>query len=275
LSFLIFTATQFFFALMAHSEAMMTDCAAMMVDVVTYLFNVLAERMKRGDPSMSARDLRLRRLYLELVPPFISVLTLIIVTVLALKEAFATLVSKKVDNNEADLGIMLAFSGLNLILDIFNVGCFARVDQAVGLPGQQTLQPHGHSRRPSERVIPTGAPTDECTPLLNRMESDGEYSQESEGATGMLNMNMCSAWTHILADTLRSVAVLVAAGFASIFPGILTPNDADSDAAIVVSIIILISLVPLLQGLYLTACKIYTMWKEDEVGHSIKCCLVV
>lgn len=260
---------------MAHSEAMMTDCAAMMVDVVTYLFNVLAERMKRGDPSMSARDLRLRRLYLELVPPFISVLTLIIVTVLALKEAFATLVSKKVDNNEADLGIMLAFSGLNLILDIFNVGCFARVDQAVGLPGQQTLQPHGHSRRPSERVIPTGAPTDECTPLLNRMESDGEYSQESEGATGMLNMNMCSAWTHILADTLRSVAVLVAAGFASIFPGILTPNDADSDAAIVVSIIILISLVPLLQGLYLTACKIYTMWKEDEVGHSIKCCLVV
>jgi Co/Zn/Cd efflux system component len=80
---------------------------------------------------------------------------------------------------------------------------------------------------------------------------------------------MCSAWTHVCADTLRSVAVLIAAGFAYIFPQLLTPADADSWGAIVVSIIILISLGPLLQGLYLTACKIRTVWCEEEPGSKI------
>lgn len=108
---------------------------AMMVDAVTYLFNSLAERHKHGTPGMSARELRLRRLYLELIPPLISVTTLISVTVMALQEAFKTLVNKN-DSPEGqpELQIMLLFSGLNLLLDILNVHCFALVDQAVGLP---------------------------------------------------------------------------------------------------------------------------------------------
>ena len=85
-----------------------------MVDVVTYLFNFLAERHKRGTPGMSARQLRLRRLYLELIPPLISVTTLIAVTVMALEEAFKTLVNKNnTPEGQPDLQIMLLFSGLN------------------------------------------------------------------------------------------------------------------------------------------------------------------
>jgi len=217
----------------------------MMVDVVTYLFNFLAERHKHGHPGMSARQLRLHRLYLELIPPLISVTTLITVTVMALSEAFKTLVNKDdTPEGQPDLGIMLLFSALNLLLDILNVHCFARVDQAVGLPSSLT-------------------PAHEATPLLSRQNSDAE-SEESTGATGVLNLNMCSAWTHVCADTLRSVAVLIAAGISYFFPEFLTSAEADSDAAIVVSVIILVSLVPLIQGLFKTACKIYAMWMDKD-----------
>lgn len=224
-----------------------------MVDVVTYLFNFVAERHKHGTPGMSARQLRLRRLYLELIPPLISVSTLIAVTVMALQEAFKTLVNKNdTPEGQPDLQIMLLFSGLNLLLDILNVHCFARVDQAVGLPS---------SLAPAQ--LSTRAAANETSPLLERQESDAE-SEDSTGATGILNLNMCSAWTHVCADTLRSVAVLIAAGVSAIFPQFLTSAEADSDAAIVVSIIILASLLPLIQGLFLTACKIYAMWMEKD-----------
>ena len=243
----------------------------MMVDVVTYLFNFIAERHKHGTPEMSARELRLHRLYLELIPPLISVTTLVAVTVAALREAFKNLVHKNdTPEGQPDLGIMLVFSGLNLLLDILNVHCFARVDQAVGLPGNLTLQPHGHQH---------AAAASENTPLLSEENADDEdddnvstaESEDSTDATGTLNLNMCSAWTHVCADTLRSIAVLVAAGFSTLFPAQLSSTDADSDAAIVVSIIILVSLLPLIQGLFLTACKIHDMWTgKDRLAGSMR-----
>lgn len=98
----------------------------MYVDVLTYLFNFVAERLKRGHSGMSSRQLRLRRLYLELVPPTISVTTLVAVTALALDQAIATLRHPPPKDTAAppDLIIMLLFSGLNLALDVFNVGWY-------------------------------------------------------------------------------------------------------------------------------------------------------
>lgn len=278
---------------------MMTDCAAMMVDVITYLFNFLAERLKKKHtvPSncsaSTIKRIRLQRLYLELIPPLISVTTLIVVTISALNDSFDTLEDDRYQQEfgdddevgaEPDLEIMLIFSGLNLILDILNVSCFARVDQAVGLPGQRTYQPHHHvannkdagSIRYDASITKSNgdnASATETSPLLSngstkdriqRKDSD-LVSEESQDATGVLNLNMCSAWTHVCADTLRSVAVLVAAGFAKIYPQLLSPQQADSYAAIVVSIIILISLLPLAQALILTAYKIVLVWTGQEV----------
>lgn len=226
-----------------------------MVDVVTYLFNFLAERHKHGSPRMSAHQLRLHRLYLELIPPLISVTTLIAVTVMALEAAFKTLVNKNdTPEGQPDVSIMFLFSALNLLLDILNVHCFARVDQAVGLPS---------SFGPEKHLMPKAA--NETTPLLGRQDSDVD-SEDSTDATGILNLNMCSAWTHVCADTLRSVAVLIAAGVSKLFPQFLTSAEADSDAAIVVSVIILVSLIPLIRGLFLTACKIYAMWFDKNLS---------
>ncbi|EEC44934.1 predicted protein [Phaeodactylum tricornutum CCAP 1055/1] len=281
LSFLGFTTLQCFFAVMARSQSMMADCAAMYVDVVTYLFNFLAERLKHGHIDTPWRDMRLRRLFLELIPPLISVTTLVAVTVIALRQAFVILLTPDDDESkeqQPDLVIMLVFSALNLVLDIINVSCFARADQAVGLPGQHGYEhvdgrhhDHQHCEHNANGNSTATPFSSEATPLVASNHSsncDHEDSSQDTEAEG-LNLNMCSAWTHVCADTLRSVAVLIAAGFAYIFPQLLTPADADSWGAIVVSIIILISLGPLLQGLYLTACKIRTVWCEEEPGSKI------
>jgi hypothetical protein len=54
---------------------------------------------------------------------------------------------------------------------------------------------------------------------------------------------------------MRSIAVLLAAGIAAAFPDV-SGTRADAYAALVVSLIILGSLVPLLQGLVVTAIQI-------------------
>jgi len=225
---------------------------AMVVDVITYLFNFLAERCKHQHEDTDHRQRRLRRLYLELVPPFISVTTLVAVTIIGLQQAIEALMDGDLLAPQPDVNIMLLFSALNLLLDVLNVGCFARVNQVIGLetfhhPTPRT--PHHH-----DPELPT-----EVTQLLDDASIQSDDTTEQE-----LNLNMCSAWTHVCADTLRSVAVLVAAGI-SRFTGWFTPLQADSWGAIVVSIIILVSLVPLVEALVRTAQKIRWIAKRGGV----------
>jgi hypothetical protein len=214
-SFLGFTLLQTFFTLLARSEAMMADCAAMSVDAVTYLFNYCAERLKHRkltekEKALSHdvlhRRLKLHRLYLELFPPLLSVTTLLTVTVVSLKKAMSTLRKGPDDEEEGpDVMIMLVFSAMNLVLDAVNVTCFARADQAQGLP-TTVFQHHPNPAEGSEisaeltRLLGqpkekegTSSQYDATDSESHTVESaDDESSQDSEGH---LNLNMCSAWT--------------------------------------------------------------------------------
>lgn len=70
---------------------------------------------------------------------------------------------------------------------------------------------------------------------------------------------------HVCADTMRSAAVLIAAGIAYTFP-IIPPDSADSVAALIVSAIIFVSLIPLIQGLCLTAMEIYSVTRNPPTS---------
>lgn len=63
---------------------------------------------------------------------------------------------------------------------------------------------------------------------------------------------------------MRSLAVLIAAGIAFVWPG-LSPEVADASASFMVSVIIVVSLAPLIQGLYYTAMEIREMTAK---GHT-------
>jgi Co/Zn/Cd efflux system component len=291
----------------------------MTVDCVSYLINCLAERMKHStnhehenndnhdSERLSACERRYRKkmklLILELAPPFLSVTTLIAVTVVAIRQAIQIIIDTNPDDKVTppNLGLMLLFSALNGVLDAVNVLCFAKAEQGALAKGiTSVIHPneyvceqqqhhhqhdkHCHKRRngndgdvtlvsekthllvpsnddnnPTPTLLGNGSATDATT------DSDIEdASSSSDADQSGLNLNMCSAWTHICADTLRSIAVLLAAGIASLFPQQLSPADADSYGAIVVSIIIIISLGPLIEGLYFTAWEIYYLQREHS-----------
>lgn len=209
-SFLGFMAVQAVFALIAHSQSMLADSEAMSVDALTYLFNMCAERIKNKPftehelslPSpVRLRRRTMKRLYLELIPPLISVTTLIIVTVFVLRDSLQTLFGDQGEYDQADddvdVSIMLLFSGINLLLDIVNVTCFARAHQAFGLQSMG-LQPAPVRAHDFVKMTSVGAEVEfqptvatEVTPLVVDKIAETVEKDSPFGA----NLNMCSAWT--------------------------------------------------------------------------------
>lgn len=234
-SFLGFVLVQAVFAIIARSEAMLADSEAMLVDALTYLFNLLAERIKnrpltdderRLTPATRHYQRELRRLYLELIPPSISVLTLLAVTFMTIREASETLRSTSEDEEEqgdvddVSLPIMLTFSAANLLLDIVNVTCFARANLNFGLEtvrreqftindslfGSNASSRDGESRSPKNGQDRSTVPAAEVTPLLaTASTSNGRASHQRRISSSdlyqptktheIVNLNMCSAWT--------------------------------------------------------------------------------
>lgn len=299
-SFLGFLLVQAVFALIANSQAMMADCEAMVVDALTYLFNMLAEfiknrpftkhEMENMSPTLRDYKREIRRLYLELLPPLVSVATLLAVTVYTIKDAYNSLFGDGGDDEEDDVNafIMLSFSAANLLLDIVNMSCFSnaglhflsfdlmrRETASISKTVEEEIFENADEGSSSDNTEESTDTPTESTKLLLDGSSKAVDEQIAKGSRrissskftpaaphDVVNLNMCSAWTHVCADTMRSTAVLIAAGIAYLVPNVVSPENADAWAAIAVSIIILISLIPLLEGLCLTGLEIYSLTRH-------------
>ena len=211
LTFFTFATVQMVFAVqIVHSQAMMGDSAAMLVDALTYLFNFVAERQKtvvaawnpvewnddddddeagpdyhhhqkngnknnnknnnidndindtdgnddaimnhgvhryqlpknntttaaEASPPRPTRHDRKKVLQWEIVPPLISVTTLVMVTIFVVRKAVRILIldlhRPKAQQTIPNLQLMLTFSCFNLVLDFVNVMCFARAKHCCG-----------------------------------------------------------------------------------------------------------------------------------------------
>mmetsp|Transcript_21124 Transcript_21124/g.27796 ORF Transcript_21124/g.27796 Transcript_21124/m.27796 type:complete len:450 (-) Transcript_21124:168-1517(-) len=179
ISFTAFMIVQSIAAYIAKSEAMMGDSAAMAVDSMTYAFNLVAERMKNKADEEDAnadysgitmeqkaefiriqnRDRRKMRLCLELVPPLISVSTLIGVTIVVLHDAITTLIldsqREEEEQSRPSLELMFVFSTFNLGLDFLNVCCFAKAKHAMGyntMDGEENNTVAGSAARRKEEA---------------------------------------------------------------------------------------------------------------------------
>jgi Co/Zn/Cd efflux system component len=318
-SFMSFALVQLSFAVVAGSQAMVGDAAAMIVDALTYLFNWVAERRKNHLDSLvhglnnPARTRRKMELHMEIIPPLVSVVTLVIVIVLVLKRSVHILLldrhRSRDQQGNPNVGLMMIFSVLNLFLDALNVYCFAQANHLTGYSVSRSDEDdeqytngndlnHRHHRT-KQRYRELDAQTndrldDSGLELPNRLSSPMEHcgngdsvttsrpshaaSADEHGAPDGLfrrregqhshhhhaNLNMCSAFTHVFADTLRSIAVIVAAAVAEIFPSAVTPEEADSAAAVIVSIMILLSLIPLVQGLLMSLSELQAIRYEEK-----------
>lgn len=282
-----FAAVQTVAAFIAQSEAMLGDSAAMAVDSLAYGFNLYAEREKNQDAlqnetsgdgmvdnvelsSLDRRNTttcvdsngdverdrleeqflkRRRHLQLELVPPLMSVSILVIVTIIVLRNSIQTLIldthREESEQTQPNLDVMVAFAAVNLLVDLFNVTCFARAKHLMGYNTSVQSETEHQYGEVIDDDIHSGSNNDDV--------ESGTELEESEEDT-RVNLNMCSAYTHVFADTIRSLTVIVASVTAEVSK-LVTPEEADAAAAVIVSAIILLSLVPLFSGLIRT-------WRE-------------
>ena len=242
------------------------------------------------------REKRKMTLQLEILPPVISVCALVVITIFVMRKSIQVLVldlhRSQSEQLRPNIGLMMGFSIFNLGLDFLNVFCFAK---AKHLFGYATKEEHEHKHHPGDYVshhesvqrrnadhnsynqitsgstccnVDTSQDEDSSSRDLVR---DGEVLDENRSPSigmshGDANLNMCSAYTHVFADTLRSIAVIVAAAIAFTVPGI-TPEEADATAAVIVSILILLSLMPLLQGLAQSVKEYRAILKEEKANH--------
>lgn len=152
----------------------------------------------------------MKRLYLEVIPPLISVSTLIAVTILVLKDSFLILYGQDghfEEPQDVDVQLMLIFSGINLVLDIVNVTCFARADQAIGLTS--FVKTKENEDREFVRMTSKGAevqvgnPTEKTSLLADGALTPTSIAPPKDNFYG-INLNMCSAWTVSLPEwTIR------------------------------------------------------------------------
>jgi len=272
----------------------------------------------RVDPE---RELRMRErakrkmvLELEIVPPAISVTTLLVVIAFVMRRAILILAldmhRSRAKQANPNINLMLAFSIFNLALDGLNVFCFAKAKHLFGYATDvhhhghhdhvgddtaccdaETPQPPTQSENGGrdhfverERGSADGVddedpshdpPVDQAVHVCNGNSAVGAVQTTTSYGRGggddddddeeesRANLNMCSAYTHVFADTLRSIAVIVAALIAEIVPEV-TPEEADATAAVVVSILILLSLVPLFQGLLQSISELRSIRAEER-----------
>merc|ERR1712157_332569 len=142
--------------------------------------------------------LKRRHLYLELVPPLISVSILTIVTVIILQESVRSLILDRTrdreEQSEPNLEIMITFSVINVFVDGLNVTCFAR---AKHLAGYTTEQMELESQHSYDEVDKNG---------LSAVLEDINEEKDHDAGDNQVNLNMCSAYTHVFADSLRTAA---------------------------------------------------------------------
>lgn len=144
-TFIGFCILEAIFAFMANSQSMMADAAAMSIDALTYLFNLgaewcknqpLSEEMRQLSSEEQAYRVELRTQYLELIPPSISVVILIVITIVTTIQAVESLMGEidgTAEEVDVSVALMFGFSAANLLLDIVNVTCFSRAKVNYGM----------------------------------------------------------------------------------------------------------------------------------------------
>lgn len=246
---------------------------------------------------------KLHTLYLELLPPFFSVVALLYITCISFMDAIVVLYGhyylssprnqEEENNNDDDddkeapnTKIMMVFAFVALVIDLLNVSCFSRVlaikhtqhtTTTTNNNNNKEALCHGNSSPNNENNNATLLPSSECTPLISYQQSTDAFGKEmtttrsrnssssSSRSSSSSNMNMYSAWTHVFADTLRSTAILLAGALSHFYPNFVLPVISDAIATIIVSCTIFFSCIPLVKGLNETWHGICSL--KSEIHH--------
>ena len=226
-----YTALQTFGAVLANSLSLLSDTGTMYVDSVTYLINLFAEyqKVRQGKNETSMRY--------EVGATVFSIVSLLGVTAYTMDDAVKRLVSAA-EREQVSAPIMLGFGLCNLLLDISMISSIAFRRRC----SCAALCCCGGGRSGVASLVASQVSQ------LDGGEADGGGGGGGGGGAPYLDgggvelvdakteLNLCSAFAHVVADTLRSltdiaVALLIMRGADAV--------RADAVGGLVISLIIL------------------------------------
>ena len=165
--FLSITCAQFGLALLARSNTLLVDCASMLVDSATYAGNLWAVCRETNDPEDAARG--------ALVTSGLSILVLAAITAWGLSGAVSDL-RRRHPPDRVNAEIVLILGVFGLVFDAATLLAFRK---------------WGGSDEDDEAGI--------------ELVGTGEEDDFEDVERTAEDMNMCSAYSHVAADTIRSV----------------------------------------------------------------------
>ena len=227
-----FTSAQVAGSLISHSLALMGDTGTMVVDSGTYLINILAEYVRlRGASSRTSAAI-------DAAAAGISVAALIAVSALTTSESIDRIIhinDKNVTSPPEDINahVMFAFTLGNLFIDIGMLGSIL-LRKRGGWLGVLSCKSCRASTAPqSAQESPQLPPADTTMDAQLLRIADSSNTAEAGEA-----INVFSALTHVLADTMRTVTEMTCSLLIWLNPAI-NGELADAISALIVSAVII------------------------------------
>ncbi|GBG29615.1 Hypothetical Protein FCC1311_058362 [Hondaea fermentalgiana] len=236
-----FTLAQLVGSYLANSLSMYGDTLTMGLDSLTYALNIYAERRKLKASRLATREDTEEALErLDALVALVSLFTLVGVTLYIIVDAVARLRSEAgVDPVSAQ--IMLGFTTANLVMNFFSCSAFLRspactkskymrsyqheddlravdidadIDFAGSFLGNEASSEDGdvfgddeHSETQGLHPYRGGRGRNAESPRGGRLGNDGDDDDDDDGLGE--NLNVLSAFVHLLADTARSITVFI------------------------------------------------------------------
>jgi cation diffusion facilitator family transporter len=253
LLFLLFAIAEICGAFLSGSLSLLADSISMFTDIISYICNIYVEWYKSKYGGVSRRS----RFYLEVIIPILSVLLLVGTTLYTTYDALSV-IWKPPDKNDVNVNFMYGFSLFNFFIDFACWLLFSlrgkdtflepvqvpqlSIDTTVSFDEEEDFgeleDSEFESLKPEEDDSKFFAFTEfwkliTCQKLTATQLSAAENTQEKKS-----NLNMLSAFAHIAGDTLRTIAVLIAALTSTIFR--IDADICDAFSALLASLTILI-----------------------------------
>lgn len=253
-SFFVFVVVEMIAAFVSGSLSLLADSIAMTVDVVTYVCNMVAERVKERDGLNSSFGIRFVML---ICIPLFAVTTLVFVTSYFIYEAMKVLKQPTPEVDSVSVVYLYGFAGVNLVVDIFCICMFyfrgkdVFYERRRDMLPQLSLDTSIHSDDSDEfgtldddfYAPDSPGRQDDHKDDDRRGGDDVRYLDREEDIDRKRNLNMMSAFAHLGGDTFRTLSVLGAAVAASITGA--SVDKCDAWGAIVVAGLVLLLMIPL------------------------------
>jgi len=259
--FQLITAVQFFYALAAGSNSLLSDCISMEIDVITYLGNIYAE-IQRQKGALTDLD----KAKISLITSGVSIAILFSITIWILTDVIETLLDTPIKDDLHPAWYLILFGGCGFLFDLIALKAFS----VWGDPESMGVNADGAPASPE--AMEGGAPTAPETVKGPVKKLSSVRSKAVEG-TAVADekasaMTMCSALSHVFADCIRSLTAATVGIAAVGWKRKVNGAKADSIGALICSATILVLAIGLIQqwfkamGVYLN----YDKFQHTELA---------